>query len=87
MGAGGNVEAWEAGIYSQAFTTVTESLLIRKTDIANPDYPAAPYIENIGVRPDLQLDYMTADNLINNGKSFVDSFVATIVTEISKSKQ
>jgi hypothetical protein len=31
-------------------------------------------VENIGVRPEIQADYMTRDNLTQNGKPFVDTF-------------
>ncbi|MEO8367924.1 MAG: S41 family peptidase [Candidatus Solibacter sp.] len=82
MGAGGNVEGWEAGTYSLGFTTVTESLMVRKNPIATAEYPTAPYVENIGVRPDIQVDYMTAANLNQKGKPFVEAFVAAIVARI-----
>ena len=82
MGAGGNVEAWEAGTYSLGVTTVTESLMIRKNAVVTAEYPPAPYVENIGVRPDIEVDYMTADNLNQKGKPFVDAFVAAIVAQI-----
>ncbi|MBY0373256.1 MAG: hypothetical protein K2Q23_04630, partial [Bryobacteraceae bacterium] len=50
-GAGGNVVAASAGFYSEGTTRVTQSLMNRKSDIRTPDLPAAPYVENIGVRP------------------------------------
>jgi Peptidase family S41 len=86
MGAGGNVEGWEAGSYSLGFTTVTESLMVRKDAIMTAEYPTAPYVENIGVRPDIEVDYMTRDNLNQKGKPFVDAFVAAIVAQIQGSK-
>jgi uncharacterized protein with HEPN domain len=54
----------------------------RKTAIVTSDYPSAPYVENIGVRPDIVVDYMTADNLNQKGKPFVDAFVAAIIAQI-----
>ena len=86
MGAGGSVELWEAGTYSLGLSTVTESLMIRKSDIVTADYPTAPYVENIGVRPDVVVDYMTAENLNHRGKPFVDAFVAAIIAEIESHK-
>jgi C-terminal processing protease CtpA/Prc len=86
MGAGGNVVSWEAGSYSLGLMTVTESLMNRKTPIVTSDYPTAPYVENIGVRPEIDADYMTAANLTQNGKPFVDAFVAAMVSTIQKSK-
>ena len=92
MGAGGNVENWGAGSYSLGRATVTESLMNRGHDVMTLGYPAtfsltSPYVENVGVRPDLPVDYMTADNLYQSGKPFVDAFVAAIVNQILKSRQ
>jgi C-terminal processing protease CtpA/Prc len=86
MGAGGNVESWEAGSYSMGFATVTESLMNRKNDIKTEEYLTAPYVENIGVRPDIVVDYMTVNNLNQKGKPFVDAFVAAIVAQLQKAK-
>jgi C-terminal processing protease CtpA/Prc len=86
MGAGGNVEAWEAGSYSQGIATVTESLMNRKDNITTAEYPSAPYVENIGVRPEIVVDYMTIANLDQRGKPFVDAFVAAIIAEIESHK-
>jgi hypothetical protein len=82
MGAGGNVVGWEAGSYSLGFITVTQSLMNRKNPVRTNEYPAAPYVENIGVYPDVWADYMTRDNLTQNGKPFVDAFVAAITNYI-----
>jgi len=82
MGAGGNVVGWEAGSYSLGFTTVTQSLMNRKNSVRTNEYPAAPYVENIGVYPDVSADYMTRDNLTQNGKPFVDAFVSAITNYI-----
>lgn len=86
MGAGGNVEAWQAGSYSLGVATVTESLMNRKNVIATAEYPSAPYVENIGVRPDIVVDYMTVANLDQKGKPFVDAFIAAIIAEIESRK-
>ena len=84
MGAGGNVAGWEAGSYSLGSIRVTESLMNRKNPVVTSDYPTAPYVENIGVRPEIQVDYMTRDNLMQGGKTFVDAFVAAMVDSIQK---
>ena len=90
MGAGGSVGGWEAGTYSLGSTTVTESLMNRGRTIITPGlpwelpYPPAPYVENIGVSPDVSIDYMTSANLNESGKPFVDAFVPIIVNEIVK---
>jgi len=86
MGAGGNVEGWEAGSYSLGGATVTESLMRRKNPIVTDEYPAAPYVENIGVRPEIVVDYMTRDNLLQGGKPFLDALVSAVSAQIQKGK-
>jgi hypothetical protein len=86
MGAGGNVVGWEGGSYSLGLITVTQSLMNRKNPIVTSDYLTAPYVENIGVRPDISVDYMTRDNLSRNGQSFVEAFVTAMIDHIQKSK-
>lgn len=76
MGAGGSPEGDNVGIYSEGFTYVTRSLIVRPQPVVTPDYPTTSYIENVGVRPDTVMDYMTTDNLINKGAAFVDAFTA-----------
>jgi hypothetical protein len=87
MGAGGSVETWEAGSYSLGSTSVTESLMNRGHNVVTGrrrkvSFPPAPYVENIGVRPDVRIKYMTFDNLSQSGKPFVDAFVTAIVNQI-----
>ena len=60
--------------------------MTRKNAIVTAEYPTSPYVENIGVRPDIEVDYMTIDNLNRRGKPFVDAFVAAIVAQIQGSK-
>jgi hypothetical protein len=85
MGAGGNVEEWEGGSYSLGFADVTESLMYRNKDVTTPDYPVTRYIENVGVRPDIESDYMTVDNLRTGGTAFVNAFSRAIVDLIRNS--
>ena len=87
MGAGGSVETWEAGSYSLGLTSVTESLMNRGRNVVparrgKAFFPPAPYVENIGVRPDVRINFMTSDNLSQSGKPFVDAFVTAIVNQI-----
>jgi hypothetical protein len=79
-GAGGSVGGpTPTGYYSESASTVTQSLLVRTENQVVPGFPTTSYIENIGVRPDITVDYMTTANLTNRGKSFVDAFTAAIV--------
>jgi hypothetical protein len=87
MGAGGSVVDWTTGSYAEGATRVTVSQMNRKLPVTTSDYPAAPYVENIGVRPDIAVDYMTLENLLNGGKTYVDAFTAAMVDLIQKSKQ
>jgi C-terminal processing protease CtpA/Prc len=83
-GLGGGRSDVTTGIYSEAATSVTVTQLLRSQPIANPDFMAAPYIENIGVRPDLALDFMTVDNLSSGGMAYVNAFTAAVVNLLGK---
>ena len=74
-GAGGNNTSYDAGPYSEGFTGMTLALQVRKGPISTPDYPTTAYIENVGVRPEWTRDYMTKDNLLQNGAPFVKAFL------------
>jgi hypothetical protein len=82
MGAGGNVAGYGATSYTEGLTRVTESLMNRKEPIATREYPTAPYVENIGVRPDIEVDYMTRENLMTNGAPFVRAMTEAMVRHI-----
>lgn len=83
MGAGGNVNFYSVTTYSEGSATITESLMHRKNPIVTDEFPAAPYVENIGVRPEIVQDYMTLDNLLNKGATFVQAFTDAIVKVIN----
>jgi C-terminal processing protease CtpA/Prc len=85
-GAGGSVSGWPVGTYSESIAGNTNSLVTRIAPIITSDLPAAPYVENIGVRPDIELDYMTRDNLMNRGRPFVEGFTRIIVDHIRASR-
>ena len=87
MGAGGSVIGFDATNYSEGSTRMTVSQMNRKLPVVTSDYPTAPYVENIGVRPDIAVDYMTRDNLLNHGQSFVNAFTGAMVDLIAKSQQ
>jgi C-terminal processing protease CtpA/Prc len=86
-GGGGSISGWPAGFYSEALATNTNSLVVRNHPIATPEYPAAPLVENIGVRPDITLDYMTRDNLLNHGATFVNQFTSILIDQINSSQR
>lgn len=73
-GAGGNTVTTSAGFYSEGSAAVTQMLTVRPTMQNVPGFGATRYIENTGVRPDIEYDYQTLDNLLDNGASFVDAF-------------
>lgn len=86
MGAGGSVGQFEGTTFSESFITLTQSLMNRKNPIVTSDFPTAPYVENIGIRPDIQADYMTKDNLLNRGKTFADGMFAAAANYIKNGK-
>ncbi|MBI4877628.1 MAG: hypothetical protein HY822_23600 [Acidobacteria bacterium] len=87
MGAGGSVVNYDATNYSEGLASVTVSLMNRKWPTDREGFPSMPYIENIGVRPDVDLDYMTLENLKTGGKPFVAAFVAAMVEHIRTRRQ
>jgi hypothetical protein len=82
MGAGGSVVDAKAANWSEANTRVTETLMSRKSGVVTAEYPAAPYVENIGVWPELEEDFMTRENLLSGGRAFVESFTWNMVRHI-----
>jgi hypothetical protein len=85
MGLGGTVEDFGSEGYCECDFRITTSLMIRRDNInTNGEFPLAPYVENIGVRPDIVNDYMTRDNLRQGGRPFVEAFTRAIVEEIRK---
>ncbi len=86
-GAGGAVYLGiPVGFYSEGFSSVTAGLLVRPSTVNVPGFPATNYIENVGVHPDIKVDYMTEANLLRNGADFVQAFTDAIVTEINRPK-
>lgn len=86
-GAGGLLGYFPAGVYGEAATALAIGIAVRAQPVVTTEFPAAPYIENIGVRPDQTADYQTMDNLLHKGKPFVDGFVAAMLAHIEKNKQ
>jgi len=86
-GWGGSISGWTVGFYSEATSSVTNSLVIRTTPASAPGLPTAPVIENLGVIPDIELDYMTRDNLMMNGRPFIDAVTRIVLDEIAKAGQ
>jgi hypothetical protein len=85
-GAGGNNTSYDAGPFSQGVTGMTIGLQVRKAPIVTSDYPTTPYIENVGVRPDVVNDYMTRDNLLQNGAPFVSDFLQAMAAYVRQSR-
>ena len=85
-GAGGNNTSYDAGPFSQGITGMTIGLQVRKAPISTSDYPTTPYIENVGVRPDVVDDYMTRDNLLQGGAPFINNFLAAMATYVRQSR-
>jgi hypothetical protein len=85
-GAGGNNTSFDAGPFSEGFTGMTIGLQVRKDPIATTDYPTTPYIENVGVRPDVANDYMTTGNLLQNGAPFVNDVLQAMAAQVRQSR-
>jgi C-terminal processing protease CtpA/Prc len=85
-GAGGNIATIASvGFYAEAGAAVTQSMVTRARVVEPPGFPASHYIENAGVHPDVLLDYMTMDNLVENGRPFVEACTAKMAELIEHS--
>jgi C-terminal processing protease CtpA/Prc len=77
-GAGGTVgDGFGAGPYSEGSVNVTLSMMVRKAPV-NSVYGPTAYVENVGVQPDITIDYMTLDNLVNGGVTFLNQVIAVL---------
>ena len=81
-----NTTRWQVGSYSEGDTGMTIALMSRANPVSVPNYPMTNYIENVGVQPDIPVDYMTLSNLLSGGRDFTDAFTAAINTQIAAGK-
>jgi hypothetical protein len=81
-GAGGNNTTFDAGAYSEGYAGMTLALQTRKEKHLNGNYPYTDLIENTGVWPDLTDDYMTKDNLLQNGAPFLRNVLQHMAAQI-----
>jgi len=78
-GAGGNNIQYDCTTFTESFCSIVAGLMNRGVLISTPEFPPTPYIENVGVRPDIVVDYMTRANLISGGALFVQAFTDAAV--------
>lgn len=86
-GGGGLSMEKTLGLYSETRASLSITLGVRPTPRQAPGLPESAYIENVGARPDIELDIMTEENLLNGGKTFVEGFTQAIVEHIERSRQ
>jgi len=84
-GAGGSVTTNFAGFYTESAASYTFSLGARDKYIVADGYGTTNRIENVGVYPEVNFDYMTRDNLMADGAPFVEAFTRAILDEIARS--
>lgn len=83
MGAGGTVVSFfDAAAFSEGDASITTSLMNRGGNVMTREYPSAPFVENIGVWPDIPYDYQTVENLMDGGRPYVRAFTDAIVGHI-----
>ncbi|MEJ7608524.1 MAG: S41 family peptidase [Bryobacteraceae bacterium] len=85
-GWGGAVNAFQTGTYSEAGSSNTQTLVVRRSPVATSGYPTSAYIENAGVTPDILLELMTKQNLLTRGKPYVEGFTQAIVEHIKSTR-
>jgi hypothetical protein len=78
-GAGGNNIQFDCTTFTESLCSIAVGLMNRGVMISTPEFPPSPYIENVGVRPDIVVDYMTRSTLMTGGASFVQAFTDAAV--------
>jgi len=76
-GLGGNVNDYYNTGITEANLRITRSLIIRENAVPSP-YGPTRFIENVGVSPDVKLDIMTRENLLNDGRPFVGAWIEEV---------
>jgi hypothetical protein len=79
MGAGGSVTNFHCTTFTESTCAITQSLMNRGVVISGTEFPPTSYIENVGVRPDIVVDFMTRANLMSAGAPFVQAFTQAAV--------
>jgi hypothetical protein len=81
QGVGGAIDTRvHGGEYSESLLSFASTLLVRTQPSGTAGRPV--YIQNVGITPDVQLNYMTKANLVTDGKAFVGEFTRLIVQQI-----
>jgi hypothetical protein len=83
-GGGGLSVNPNVGFFTEGSVSLSISLGARGKTVTPPGLPPTNYIENVGALPDIEVDYMTRDNLMNGGRAFVDAFTAAMVDHIRR---
>jgi Peptidase family S41 len=83
-GGGGLSVNPDVGFFTEGSVSLSISLGTRGKTVTPPGLPPTNYIENVGALPDIEVDYMTRDNLMTGGRAFVDAFTAAIVEHIRR---
>lgn len=82
-GLGGTNGSFNATSYSEGTLGVTFGLMVRPKSVSS-EFGTSRYIENVGVRPDIELDIMTQENLLTNSRGFVTSFTNILLDKIGR---
>lgn len=87
-GAGGVLTGSSApiGFYSDGRASLAAGIVHRARTVTAPDLPPGPHIENIGILPDVTLDFMTVANITERGKPFLDKLLEIAAEHIRKGK-
>jgi hypothetical protein len=78
-GGGGIPVNRVAGVYGESGVRLSSTLGVRPRTVESPGLPATSYIENVGARPEIEVDIMTLDNLLTRGQPFVAAFTQAAV--------
>jgi hypothetical protein len=82
QGAGGSIGTLSAGSFSDMIASFSFSLGVRQRSSFTSEYGETDVLENAGIRPHAYYDFMTRENLVEQGRPFVRAFTAAILAEL-----
>jgi hypothetical protein len=86
-GLGAVVNPGGGGGWSETSLNLSTGLMVRSRTVSIEGYPSTNYIENVGVHPDIELDYMTRSNLLSGGRLWLDRLIEIALAEVNAGPQ
>ncbi|MBX9600190.1 MAG: PDZ domain-containing protein [Bryobacteraceae bacterium] len=77
-GLGGGTINFNGPGLSEAIVRSTVQILVHRDAVSVPGYPATRFYENIGIRPTIEVELNTRENLMNGGRPYLNRLLEEI---------